>query len=191
MKESMLTVQEGAKFSPAAVFLGQLLRNLKSSYETKPDFIRHMSKRIEDKQFTKSEVLRLWDALHNITYYYNGAEHPGMDQSHHLTFVRPMYAGFSVFFERYAQELLEYGNIVQHRGRKKGYHIIRETVQETPIEETIEEPTIEEVVETLVEEPSQTEELILIGKLLSDYTTEELVQELSRRGYIVNLCYNK
>jgi len=120
MDKQFLTVQEGARFSPAVVYLGQLIRTLRSISPGKDEFIKHMTKATDGKQFTKAEAERLWAAMHSVTYYMDGNLLTGLDDKHHLTFCGKVYKNFSNFFEDYAKSIIDEGNIFQTRGRVKG-----------------------------------------------------------------------
>ena len=162
MKTIYLTKLEGAKFSQAEIFLANKLRTLKSYGSDKNDFIKRMTGAIDGKEFSKSEALRIWDAMHSVTFYDKDADHylTGMDEHHKLLFKAAYYRNNSNFFEDYAHRLLEEGEIIVHTGRPKGYTspAIRENLakmraakaakkaqlskeQETPKEETPVEDT--------------------------------------------------
>lgn len=114
-----------AKFSPAEMHLAKLLRTLKSSYSGKEDkksFFKHFMVAVDGKSFTKAEVSRLWAAMHKISYWDIDSEKHiiPMGESHKLYFPTRSYSNGSNFFENYAKQLLEEGEIIQQRGRVKG-----------------------------------------------------------------------
>lgn len=115
-----------AKFSPAEMHLAKLLRTLKSSYSGKEDkkaFFKHFMIAVDGKFFTKAEVSRLWAAMHKISYWDVDSEKHivPMGESHKLHFPTRSYSNGSNFFENYAKQLLEEGEIIVHHGRPKGY----------------------------------------------------------------------
>lgn len=114
-----------AKFSPAEMHLAKLLRTLKSSYSSKEDkkaFFKHFMVAVDGKFFTKAEVSRLWASMHKISYWDVDAQKHivPMGEDHKLHFPTRSYSNGSNFFENYAKQLLEEGEIVQQRGRVKG-----------------------------------------------------------------------
>ena len=114
-----------AKFSPAEMHLATNLRTLKSFYSNKDDkqsFFKHFMAEVNDMAFTKSEVARIWKAMHVVAYYdADSCKHVvPMSADHKLFFPVKCYRNNSNFFENYAHQLLEEGDIVQQRGRVKG-----------------------------------------------------------------------
>lgn len=122
MKTEFLTPKDGAKFSPAEKHLATLLRSLKSFYTDKESFYKHFMVKVDEKAFTKSETERIWDAMHNVAYWDNDAQKhvTPMTSNHKLFFPPRCYSNGSNFFEDYAKQIFEEGNIVQQRGRVKG-----------------------------------------------------------------------
>ena len=125
MKAIYLTKLEGAKFSQAEMFLANKLRTLKSHYTDKDSFIKHLMTPVSDKEFTRAEALRIYDALHSVTFYDKDADHhfTGMDDHHKLTFKLEYYKNNSNFFENYARSILEEGEIIVRRGHAPGTKI--------------------------------------------------------------------
>lgn len=125
MKTIFTTKEAGAKFSPAEMYLASRLRTLKSVYSSKSDknsFMKHMMAETDGKSFTKSECERIFKAMHVVAFYdrANDAHIFGMDTDGRLLFKREYYSNNSNFFENYAKQLLEEGNIIQKCGRVKG-----------------------------------------------------------------------
>lgn len=124
--KTIFTIKEaGAKFSPAEIHLAARLRTLKSAYSSKADkneFIKHMSVEVDGKAFTKAECERIFKAMHVVAFYdrTNNAHIFGMGKDGKLLFKREYYSNNSNFFENYAKQLFEEGNIIQQRGRVKG-----------------------------------------------------------------------
>lgn len=118
MKPIYLTKLEGAKFSQAEMFLANKLRTLKSYYIDKDSFIKHLMTPVSDKEFTRAEALRIYDALHSVTFYDKDTDRhfTGMDDHHKLTFKLDYYKNNSNFFENYARSILEEGEIIVRRG---------------------------------------------------------------------------
>lgn len=116
---------EEVKFSPAEMHLASLLRTLKSSYDKKDKsaFFKHMMAESDGKSFSKAEVIRLWKAMHKVAYWNADFQKYiiPMSADHNLYFPREYYRNNSNFFESYAKQLLEEGEILVHRGRPKGY----------------------------------------------------------------------
>lgn len=125
MKPIYLTKLEGAKFSQAEMFLANKLRTLKSYYTDKDSFIKHLMTPVSYKKFTRAEALRIYDALHSVTFYDKDTDRhfTGMDDHHKLTFKLDYYKNNSNFFENYARSILEEGEIIVRRGHAPGTKI--------------------------------------------------------------------
>lgn len=122
MKAIYLTKLEGAKFSQAEMFLANKLRTLKSFYTDKDSFIKHLMTPVSDKEFTRAEALRIYDAMHSVTFYDSNADRQftGMDDHHKLTFKAEYYKNNSNFFENYARSIFEECKIVVRKGHVPG-----------------------------------------------------------------------
>ena len=126
MKAIYLAIKEGAKFSPAEMYLANRLRTLKSAYSSKADknsFFTHMMTETDGKSFTKSECERIFKAMQVVAFYdkADDAHICGMDKDGKLLFKREYYSNNSNFFENYAKQLFEEGMIIVRHGRPKGF----------------------------------------------------------------------
>lgn len=126
MKAIYLATKEGAKFSPAEMYLANRLRTLKSAYSSKADknsFMKHMMTETDGKSFTKSECERIFKAMQVVAFYdkADDAHICGMDKDGKLLFKREYYSNNSNFFENYAKQLFEEGMIIVRHGRPKGF----------------------------------------------------------------------
>lgn len=164
---------EYAPFSQAEMHLASLMRKLRSHYETGnyKSFETYMTREVDGMSFTKSEVKRLWKALHKVSITYASIENVKcFDRSHSVVFPDSFYRNNSNFFENYAKEVMLREDIVQQRGRVKGkVYPPKAKKAEEPVVEQVEngilvdghfhedifhEPSKEEVQETpIVEEP--------------------------------------
>lgn len=184
MKTIYLTKLEGAKFSQAEIFLANKLRTLKSYGSDKNDFIKRMTGAIDGKEFSKSEALRIWDAMHSVTFYDKDADHylTGMDEHHKLLFKAAYYRNNSNFFEDYAHRLLEEGEIIVHTGRPKGYTspAIRENLAKMRAAKAAKKagsPLAEDIFH--VEPPKEEEEQKPASNLFDGLSLSELEQAQS------------
>lgn len=122
MKAIYLTKLAGAKYSQAEMFLANKLRTMKSHYTDKDSFIKHLMSPVGDMEFSRAEALRIYDAMHSVTFYDSNADRQftGMDDHHRLTFKAEYYKNNSNFFENYARSIFEECKIVVRKGHVPG-----------------------------------------------------------------------
>lgn len=181
MKKQFLAIKSGAIFSPAVVYLGKLLRTLKSSYTNKDSFVAHMSSNTDGMAFSKAEVLRIWDALHSITYYRDHRNVPGMSDDHKLTFSHNQYSCDSNFFEDYASDIMKYGDIIKHSGRPKGFTspAIKANLERMRAARAAKKASAVQAI--VVEVPAEETQEKIDANTLKQFSDDELFAELQRR----------
>lgn len=106
-------------FSPAEIFLAGRLRSLKTEKVTKDEVITIMTKSIDGICFTKAEAVRIWNALQSVTFFHDGHEMTAIEKGK-LIIPRVFRVNNSNFFENYAKDLIEHGEIQKHWGGIKG-----------------------------------------------------------------------
>ena len=106
-------------FSPAEIFLAGRLRSLKMEKVTKDEVITIMTKSIDGICFTKAEAVRIWNALQSVTFFHDGHEMTAIEKGK-LIIPRVYRVNNSNFFENYAKDLIEQGDIQKHCGGIKG-----------------------------------------------------------------------
>ena len=106
-------------FSPAEIFLAGRLRSLKTEKVTKDEVVTTMTKSIDGICFTKAEAVRIWNALQSVTFFYDGHEMTAIEKGK-LIIPRVFRVNNSNFFENYAKDLIEQGEIQKHWGGIKG-----------------------------------------------------------------------
>ena len=158
MNTLCLIKNPGAKFSPAEIYLANRLRTLKSSYSSKSSFIKHLSIQVSGCSFTASEANRIWDVMHNMTFFdpKEDIHITAFDNNNKLCFPPEVYQNWINFFEDYAKQLLDENDIIQKRGPKPGTKPNKE--------EKTTSPTISELINQLLQFEEVDRVLILYKK---------------------------
>ena len=117
MKQEFIVKGEKSPYSRAERHLAERLKTLRRDYKgDKQTFVDHLTKKVDDIQFTKAEADRIWDRMHKLQYFSDGETIVMLDKKHKLHFPQYFYSGNNNSFDNYAVELLSKDVFVHHGG---------------------------------------------------------------------------